>query len=76
MRRRTGEAAELIVRALADTGSPALTLAELEERTGLPNATIHDNVKALRKVGKIEASKDGHGTLWLSLCDDDGSAQS
>ena len=67
MRRPAGEAAELINAVLTESQSPAVTLAELVERTGLPSATVRDNVKSLCKMGKVETSKDGHGTLWIAF---------
>lgn len=67
MRRTAGEAAELIRSALTATGAPALTLAQLQERTGLANATIHDNIKRLCKSGEVRTSEDGHGTLWVGM---------
>lgn len=70
MHRPPSEAGELILRALADADSPALTLAELQERSGLPDDTVHDNVKQLRKAGMVQTSKDGHGTVWVSLCEE------
>ena len=66
MRRPGGEAAETIVRVLTEARSTALTFAELQQRTGLPNATVHDNVKRLCKEEKIQTSEDGHGTIWIS----------
>lgn len=69
MRRPAGEAADLILRTLVEADAPALTFSELRERSGLSNGTIHDNVKQLSKAGRLQASTDGHGTVWLSLCE-------
>lgn len=69
MRRPAGEAAGLILRTLAEADAPALTLTELRERSGLANATVRDNVKQLCKAGRLQASTDGHGTVWVSLCE-------
>ena len=69
MRRRAGEAADLILRTLIEADARALTLTELGERSGLANSTVHDNVKQLCKSGRLQASTDGHGTVWVSLCE-------
>ena len=60
------EAAQIVVRVLSEAHSPALTLADLQERTGLPTVTVEDFVERLRKNDQVQTSKDGHGTVWVS----------
>ena len=67
MRRPKGEAAELIVKALTLAKPDALGINDLLVHTGLPIATLRDNVKALRKQGKVETFKDDQHALWVSL---------
>lgn len=69
MPRSPDGSAELILGALADAHSPALTLAELQERSGLSNAIVHDQLNQLLNAGKVQISKDGHGIVWVTLCD-------
>jgi hypothetical protein len=61
--------ADLIIRTLTEVGSPALTVEDLEEHTGLSSAAVQNQVKWLCRAGNVATSEDGHGTLWVRLCD-------
>jgi DNA-binding IclR family transcriptional regulator len=67
MRRAKGEAAQLILHELAEANPRALSYSELSARTSLPVATLHDNVKALVKQGKIRCTKGRHGMVLVTL---------
>ncbi|MGZ2413116.1 DNA-binding IclR family transcriptional regulator [Sphingomonas sp. F9_3S_D5_B_2] len=67
MRRPAGQAAELILKTVSDAHPEGLTYAQLRERSALPGGTIHDNVRALRKQGKIDSFKGGDGVVWICL---------
>ena len=67
MRRPYGQAAELIMKAVNDAHPEGVTLNDLRERTGLRPNTVHDNVKDLRKQGKIETFKEDPRTVWVRL---------
>ena len=69
MRRPRGEAAELILRAVSDAHPQGLTLTELRDRTGLPAGTVQDNVKELRKLGKVNTCRDDNRAVWVCLPD-------
>ncbi|MGZ2413070.1 DNA-binding IclR family transcriptional regulator [Sphingomonas sp. F9_3S_D5_B_2] len=67
MRRPAGQAAEMILKAVSDAHPEGLTYAQLGERCRLPGGTIHENVRALRKQGKIESFKGDDGAAWICL---------
>jgi DNA-binding IclR family transcriptional regulator len=67
MRRPRGQAAEIILQAVSDSHPEGLTLNDVRDRTGLPKATVQDNVKALAKAGKVETFRGDDRALWLCL---------
>ena len=67
MRRSRGEAADLILQAVSYAHPEGLTLAELLARTGLPQPTVRDNVRALAKAGKVETFRGDDRALWVCL---------
>ena len=55
----------MILKALAECEGTISMLA-LQERTGLPIATLRDNVSALRKAGKLEAFRGDNRQVWVA----------
>jgi DNA-binding IclR family transcriptional regulator len=64
-RRPKGEAADTILKALEECEG-SISMIALQERTGLPTATLRDNVMALRRQGKVETFRGDLNTLWVA----------
>jgi uncharacterized membrane protein len=64
-RRPRGEAADLILRAIAECDGD-MSLSVLRERTGLPAPTLRDNIYNLEREGQIETFRDDVGKLWIA----------
>jgi hypothetical protein len=65
MRRPSGEAVELILKALCEARPEPLCLADLELFTGLRPSTLRENVRALVKQMRVERFADNDRKIWF-----------
>jgi hypothetical protein len=69
MRRPSGQAAELILKALGEARPDPLCFDDLELFTGLRPSTLRENVRALVKQARIEKFADDDRKTWFRLAE-------
>lgn len=69
MRRPSGQAAELILKALSEARPDPLCLVDLELFKGLRPSTLRENVRALVKQMRINKFTDGDRKGWFGLAE-------